>query len=133
MRHRRKSVRAGSIVQRIPRNWLHERDSYNQHTIHPDFFQGVADSAVELLRRHPERQGSEWPRKAKVASISALHLDPPVPSVTNKAAPAPEVSHLPDLPVPAGEAALSPPGARAGGRARAPRARKRNSKSGCAR
>ena len=104
-------------------------------THHTSWFpQGVPDGAVELLRRHPERQGSEWPGKTDVASISASQPGPPC-TQRRRWSTCPVNSPLLDPPVPAGEAAPSPPGADAGAGgqaqalARAPRARKSNVKS----
>ena len=126
MRLRRKSVRASSIVPRIPPNRLHERESYNQHIIHPDFLkelQTVLSNCFEDIWNVKGASGQGKPRRLQ---FPRHNLDPPAPSIAN------EAPALWIYPEPAGEAAPSPLRARARARVRAPRARKKNSKSGCA-
>ena len=58
----------GSFQESLEIGYMNENPTINTPYILP---QGVADGAVELLRRYLERQGSEWPGKAEAASISA--------------------------------------------------------------
>ena len=128
MRLRRKSLRASSIVPRIPRNQLHERESYNQHTIHPEFLkelQTVLSNCFEDIWNVKGASGQGKPRRLQFPRRNG---DDATWTLLQPASP---MKHLPLWihPVPAGKAAPSP---RARAQARAPRARKRNSKSGCA-
>ena len=78
-----RAVRASSIDPRIPRNPLHERESFNQSTIHTDFLQELQTVLSNCSGTLTERvvRESRGCFNFRVATWTLLHPSSPVKHV----------------------------------------------------